>query len=909
MDIQKIRKRYPQYDDMSNRELAERLHQRFYPDMSFETFAKKINFQETTKPKVDMPNVVDYAKGALDVVKATGEVSLSMASNALIWPFSKAYGLMALPWGAEAAKMAEEDMASLAYQPKTELAQQSMQKAGQAIDWFLTPTRMAEKATKKYAGERAAYAVGALGEIGQFAAIGPIKAKIKKVASKAVNSSSIKTFKEFWQPYSKVPQAKDALIARYRGMGKLAQAERIVKTHIKDKLDKYPSEVKQDIFRYLDGQIEAKMLPKEAVRTAVSLRERTKQIGKILVEHDLISPEAFEKMKGRYVHYMYARHVLGEDVPIHINPTGKLNLSYSKHRKDLSTEQRKALGLIEDASVAVPMGLGKALGDIAKHNYLETLASNDQWVYSPSLVKVPRVGAKPVTMGIGKLVDEVKTYEKMLHKTPTPEIKAQYEMLNTVLNDAINRMGEAPKDFVSLPTTRSYGPLAGAFIRKSIADDLKPVVSSFENQGRLFQTLMSIEQQGVALMKLGKVATNPPTAVRNIVSNILQNNMRGRALHKIPGDIVSACSSMLKKDKYYREFFKHGGFKTNWAVTEINDVLNAFRKTEHGNHLDLLNSVKKVGKYYGRIDDINKLAIYKQMRKAGHDKGTSVLEAMKWGMDYSLASRSVKSLRKHIMPFISYQYKVAPLITESLINRPWVIGKYLAVPYLAIEATKNLHDLTDKDWEKLKKDLPSYIKRSGSYMIMPNKSPDGHWQWVNLEYFYPWGNYLSLFRDIKEKDAGEVYRDLGISNPYFDIARMVASAKEDKPMQHPYYGTDIYNRLDPPHMKVAKTMEAIAYTWLPSAISRHGALGYSFSAARQEEDKWGREVTPSQAIGRWFGVNIVQMSPHQTAVIKKAKKNQLKSDLFRIFTDPRKSKEEKQEARKTYTEKVRELYK
>ena len=119
-------------------------------------------------------------------------------------------------------------------------------------------------------------------------------------------------------------------------------------------------------------------------------------------------------------------------------------------------------------------------------------------------------------------------------------------------------------------------------------------------------------------------------------------------------------------------------------------------------------------------------------------------------------------------------------------------------------------------WEDLKKQLPAYIKNSESMMVLSWKTPEGQWQWMNAEYFFPWGNYLNLFRDISERDGGEIYKGLGISNPYLDIARMVASARRDQPPQHPFYGTPIYNQLDPAPMKAAKVVQFLAFTWLPS---------------------------------------------------------------------------------------------
>jgi len=1179
MNFTEVRAKYPQYNDMSDQELATGLHKKYYSDLPFEAFSKKIGYsvEEPSDRKaitVGLTPVEALAKSGLIkesgdslkdfVSKATKrigqetlagvEATLALTSGALLWPFSKAYGLMALPFGEEAARQAEEEIGKLAYQPLTEKGQQTVEAIAKPIDWYLTPSKMAgEKASE--ADPRLGYLAETLGEVGQFAILGgakpaarALRAKIKprpgepgyktikgetekirkeelteklaeavketpleklrkaerivklkakpkevhigmplirrkhtpevgkpakppevelpkikeqpkaklaqylkskpevtEIVAKDVSKVTIvpkptyqwqprpmmfekpvvkelwtsqfkkeyniesfkkaigkkgkegveawKEFeiyskkeykegfpvsehfeqwmrkgkipierfkakpseltvefggfqtiyetlvktkepvkppkavevpkeitettlrrgythvKEFWKSFSTLPEPKKALSVRYKGMGDVARAERFVE-NIHKKLDKYEPEVRQDFFRFLDGQIKADILPKEAQRLAVSLKERTKTIGRMLVKRNIITQKQFDKHKGRYVHYMYAKHILGEDAPIGITSAGKLNLSYAKKRKDLSPEQKATLGLIEDASIVVPVGMGKALTDIAKYDYLETLATNPNWTWTPSLVDVPIGKAgKPVKMGIGKLIDEVKTYERVIKETPSKETIARHKILKTALDKAIKETANVPKEFTQLPNVKTYGPLAGAYIRKPIADDLVPIIKGWQNRGKLFESLVAIEQQGMALFKIGKVATNLPTATRNVVSNILQNNMRGRPLAKIPGDLVAALKSLKAKDAYYGEAFNHGLYKHNWAVTEINEILNVFSKVKTGHYAEFLNAARNVAKYYGKIDDIAKHTIFVQMRKAGNPIDVSILEAAKWGMDYSLASRSVKHLRQHIVPFISYQYKIAPLIAESLMKRPWVLAKYLAIPYMAIEATKGMHDLTDKVWKKLEKDLPSYIRKSGSYIVIPWKSPDGKWQWVNLEYFFPWGNMFSLFRDIGEKDMGDIFRDLGISNPFLDVARMIASAREDTPPQHPFYGTPIYNRLDPPWMKAAKMMEAIMFTWLPSMLSSKGALGYSYNAAVGEKDKWGREVSPGQAVGRWFGINIITISPKLTAVIKKAKIKQLRTDLYRIMTDPRKSVKEKREAKIRFREQAKAIQK
>ena len=129
-------------------------------------------------------------------------------------------------------------------------------------------------------------------------------------------------FKEFWQPLSTVPETDKALFARYKAMGTAAKSLRYIEK-IHEKLDAFPDDVKLDLFRYMDGQIDEKTLPTEARDLAKSLKEKTTAIGQMLVDRGIISEKTFDAHKGQYVHYMYAAHVLGDKVGGITTSTGK----------------------------------------------------------------------------------------------------------------------------------------------------------------------------------------------------------------------------------------------------------------------------------------------------------------------------------------------------------------------------------------------------------------------------------------------------------------------------------------------------------------------------------------------------------------------------------------------------------
>jgi len=713
-------------------------------------------------------------------------------------------------------------------------------------------------------------------------------------------------WREWWNSMSTVPEAKKLKTARYRQFGDIGRAERIaMKLH--SKLEPFDMETKKDIFGVLDGRLEITDLPVEARLVARQMQERTKQIGKMLVRRNIISQSTYDEMEGQYIHYMYARHIVGDGATIETS-SGKVNLSYTKQRNpDLTLDQRRELGLIEDAGIAVPVGMGKALNDIAKWDYLDAVAKSADWTWQPS-----RVAVDGQTWGIGRLAEEVDAMKAAVKQFPDhADMAKRLATLEKSLADASEATKNIPDDFVQLSGKR-YGPLDGAFVAKPIADDITPLIHDVhKGYGRVFDVLRDINERGMAAFKVSKVALNFPTAVRNMVSNVIQNNMRGRSLAKIPNDYRLSISSMLNHMKYkaskgktgsYEKFYveadRNGLFRTNWAMGELSEVFDAWKQVDGSSYSQIIGALKKVAGYYGKIDDVAKYAIYHQLRRDGSSIEDAVLEAQKWGMDYSLANRSVKHLRRHLMPFSTYQYKIAPLIAESIKKRPWVLGKYLALPTLIMpEVAKDLHDITPDEWKRMKSDLPEYIRKNRTYMILPWKSPEGAWQWVDIQYFFPWGNWMHLAGDFKDANLEEFTKDIGIGNPFLDL--FVATKTGEDAFTHQPIVNPMKSMTGNQTADEALQWLSYVYTkWAPSMLTSSGALGYTSRIGKK--DKWGRTVSAPQAMGRWFGLNTVAVSPQQTIAIRKARERELRGQLMKIERDPQVSKSAKAAARKRF---------
>src|SRR3569832_343289 len=60
--MQEVRSKYPQYSDLSDEQLAGALHKKFYADMPYEDFAKKVGLSVPGPETEDQVNARVYAK-------------------------------------------------------------------------------------------------------------------------------------------------------------------------------------------------------------------------------------------------------------------------------------------------------------------------------------------------------------------------------------------------------------------------------------------------------------------------------------------------------------------------------------------------------------------------------------------------------------------------------------------------------------------------------------------------------------------------------------------------------------------------------------------------------------------------------------------------------------------------------
>ena len=767
----------------------------------------------------------------------------------------------------------------------------------------------------------------------------------------------------FFLPFHALENQDFVIVERSISRGRIDRIQDMA-TRLNNDLKKFSIETRKEIFQYMDGMFDregrGKIDPqainmiqdKKAHSTALQLRKMQVYLGNLLSKKGLLDEDARKALEGKYIHYMYLRNIIGWDFDVdyealvHRKKGGSggatLDLGQFKGRQDLTQRQKDELGLIQDAAVAVPYGMGRALSDLAKYDYLAALADENAGIVFPG-TKIPmgKKDGKSVFWGFGRLDREIKIQKNMLiSKRGTGQedaIASRLKSLEATKATYLKHLEKAEQegkldDYRKVPSSPAYGNIGGMHIRKEVWADIEPLVStisSSSNAGKVLQFLATLNTQSTGLFKAGKVALNPPTAFRNIISNILQNNMRGRNLGAIPYDMYEAFLSFKNKDQFYKEAKALGIFTTNWSAEEIAGLLEEFREAR-GNWGKFLKAVSKASSYYGKIDDFSKLAIYRQLRTSGKlnrfgiasgvpmSQHEALLDSLKWGMDYSLASRSIKHLRRHILPFGTYQYKIAPLILESLARNPFIIGKYMAFigigsMSIAQAAVKALHDIDDDEWDRMLKNLPAYIKQNKTFIPLPWKSPDGDWQWVNGEYFMPWGTWSSMVKDVfVDQEFARAFKGVGVGNPTLQAYKAISSGRPGSPPVDPFTQKPLWNALDPIPTQYLKMMSWVGNQVLPSVIENiaipsaetQGAVGRSYRwtkgaiTGKPYKDKWYRTLSASQAWGRWVGFNVTPISHRQGMAIKQARIRVKRLEFRKIQRNPNISNAKKLKYRK-----------
>ena len=690
---------------------------------------------------------------------------------------------------------------------------------------------------------------------------------------------------EFFNPGMTLPKSKEWFYARQESQGGIAIGEHIAKKFI-EQYDYLKPEDRAEIWRFMNGNIPIDTLPENLRRAGEDFRKIDNILGNQLVDAGIISEETRLANEGKHIRYIYNKWMTGEGLA---SGGAKLNTKSFSARKDMTDIERERQGLVHDPVLAIAQSIIEVNKAVSMKRYFRTISQQPEWIFEPSIVEVE--GQK---MGIGKAIETVNKINEVAKEHPewvNAEQLRYKDMLDIAIKDAQKKMGEPPKDFVQL-NGKSYGDLNGAYVNRTIANDLKPV---FEMMGKFdidaLQKLKDLVNTGTALWKLKSVAWNPPTASRNVISNIIQMNMSGIPIHEIFLWLIKAIKSYMAENIDYMNFLKQGGFKGNFSTGELNELLGIV--SHEGGLGNILNMAQKLGKYYGKIDDIFKFAKYLE----GIDKGLPIPEAarlgIKWGMDYSLVHPGVRWLRSTPFgsPFITYQYKIMPLVLESLRDRPWVVGKYMALP--AIIQKFVTKDMTDDDAKKYINSLPDYVK-NGQVLLIPGIHGMNA---LDISYMVPWGNWWQIGMELGHGKFNQAMKETGISGAILPTILYAVRTGKDL-----FTDEDVISPLNRGNPKEI-AWDLTKYIWqtsMPPMLGGYGAAGRIKEHIQHGQTAKGLPTEGMNVYPRTIGVNIYPVDPKAQLMQKRFEIKEVRNALYRKMRDKNLSSEEKQQILEIY---------
>lgn len=711
-----------------------------------------------------------------------------------------------------------------------------------------------------------------------------------------------------YKPFKDLPEQERLLLLRGQTAGKLEQ----VKT-LSNKVFKTFSELDPDenlaVKRFLtkEGK-ESAIKNADTLKKAKELRAGIDNIGKSLVDSGILTQKQFDKYKGSYLPRQYWKYF------------GKgTRMGYTMQRKELDQNAKDFLGEIQDVSLLGSKAIEDPMSDIVRHGFFKKIAEDPNWTLKTGLIKFQGKNVSPIWL---KEESERIAKEIRDNKRPRKDEKLVKEM-EKLIDEANLNINKADLSlYQKIPETKYYGTLRGSYVRKEIADDITLGGEMANPKNNLAKQILGddgIMTKGTKLWKMSKVALNPPTQVRNFMSNMILLNLSGIKFGNMRNRLVHALKDMSENGVYTQIAKKYGVVNSTFSKQEMIEINKAYLKMKAkrtGNFIDQLKYAGGVigdfaSNTYQKMEIIGKtMKIIDDMSK-GVDEATAALNAQKTLFDYSLVPPSIRYLRNSPigMPFITYYYKVLPNLIRTAIRNPERYIPYVAVPYALHSYIADYKGVTEEDFEKLQKALPEYLRDRGSAMAMPVKDNQGRWQFFDFSYFLPYSMFTGLVKDLKDVNIQKFFSDAGIFGA--PLSQLIAAALNNK---DPFTQREIVNKFDPPEKKTADLMNYLWTMSMPTWLTEIGFGGKIMEVINKDVNRYGDpKITLSQAMKRLVGINVYPIEPQRSRMenikLMKREITGIKSRRTRVLKDRNLSKEDRKIQNEKYLKILRDRIK
>lgn len=682
-------------------------------------------------------------------------------------------------------------------------------------------------------------------------------------------------FERRWEPLGKLPERDLYLDLRGLASGRIAQAGELASA-IAGKLANIPKEDRVAVKDYLTtaGADPAAIADVGVRMAAQDAKLLIGKIGDALVARGLIPAESREKYRDAYLPRLYFAHLLkGDAWRAFGSGKGLSDQGYRKARNDEIPEEvrRVALGEVQDPAFLAAVAVAKPARDIALVDWLAQVSENRNWTLPEATVdwNGKRVTPYYLKDRADQLRQQARLYEDAESAAKARELADE---LDNLANQALAALGAVPetvrKDFKQVPDTAKYGPLRGLWTRSEIYEDvvgLARLMPQDQNWAERALGFGGWATKATQAWKFLKVAANPPSQIRNAVSNAIMLQLSGVPMHRIPALLPRAVAEIIHDGPAYLAAKKHGLTAGTFAQEELlklhTDLLDLAKREGQLGVMGQVNLagrriVNALGSAYQATETVFKVAkMMDGMERRRLTPEAAAREAQKWLFDYSLVPQSVRYLRNAPVgaPFVTYAYKVLPRMLEVALEHPHRLAPYVALYYGWQYALAALLDQEPDDIDKLEAALPEWMQDRTGVLMMPWKDGQGRWAFLDTGYYLPWTMWWDSARHLAQGDANKAREDMGlISGPAVSVLAALTTGVDD------FTGKPIANPADP----AAKQWgDRLGWAWglaaPPMLDVQHGALGRTLQAMQGDVDRDGNpKTTALQAALRYVGVNI-----------------------------------------------------
>jgi len=504
----------------------------------------------------------------------------------------------------------------------------------------------------------------------------PLIKAVKKVTTPIGESDKGQRLGRFWIDNYGLPEA----YVKAKGEKRINHSKWAAK--FEDLIKKHGSlNAEEDalLYRVLTG--EESKLPHNLTTLSKQSRKLVDDMGQEMVDLGLLDKGIFLKNKGKYIHRTYEKTEAPKIFGILRNP---------KQAQFFGEELMRRGHTINVPKSQINKKLQEGYEVVAGTRPLDkTVQMNRDWTAAERKDMGEVVSSAYALAKSGKLMtNDMATFKFY------DDLAKNKDLVWT----AHSKAEIPPAGYVRVPIDKAkggvntYGNLAGKYVPENVMKDLKEI-----KRGEWWRNSVpgKIHHNMQSWWKRTKTSLNPVVHMNNVMSNFVLYDLVD-ANYKY---VASAAKDMFQQKGDFLIAKELGIFNADLFKNELNklnkDIFAQYMKKNTGNTLqDAWNKTKGIGtktkdylsethldKLYQAEDNVFRLGLFKDRIAKGDTPEEAAAFARKYMLDYEIHAPGVKLLRGSFLPFISYTYRVAPILLETAIHRPWKIAKWGSLLY------------------------------------------------------------------------------------------------------------------------------------------------------------------------------------------------------------------------------------